>query len=422
MFGAREDQPVKSLHKLSVAGEVLAVLACYRWSGTENQIVRAQAADSYRVIAPMSRPGPSGAGAVVEDAHKFRPDGPIKTLPDLLHHIENGFPIQMPDHPDNLARKKLLTHLLDGTLPPQYQPETAWLFRGIDDRPHMSQRVNDGAEGHPSQLLADFAALGIPSAHLVRSGATSASIAELVRSLQEDFHLEGEIEWKAIALARYRRRRRAGSTAGGERSTSTRSCQPAATRARRRVVPRHSHPPGPRRHLACGRAQPDPVRIITRCHPPSSDEHDRAVAGKPANAGYWAPDWPTPHPNRGDYSQDQLLFGGSTRLGDGSPLGMARPVGRRPSSARGNSPSRHRVVRSLADSSSRRIPSPRILAYSHCLRAVTRDISPEPGPEKGASDEACLPALVPVLLARAGCRGCRDSRSISSGSPPGSIV
>jgi hypothetical protein len=187
----------------ALAAAVLGTLACFECSdGRINSFVREEPV-AIALLEPDPNRGRPEAGWWLRLTQKFRQREPVKSLPDLMHHIGNAFSIQMPDRPDEITRSRLLTSLLDGALPPLYQPTTTWLFRGIDGRPHMSQRVDAGAEGHSGQLLTEFAALGIPSSRVVKSGAASAPIAELVRSLREDFHLEGEIEWKTIALARY---------------------------------------------------------------------------------------------------------------------------------------------------------------------------------------------------------------------------
>jgi hypothetical protein len=370
---------VKNLHKLSVAGAVLAVLACYRWSGAKIKSFVLERPIPIALSHPCPDLGHPEPERWLKIAHKFRPDGPIKTLPDLLHHIENGFPIQMPDHPDNLTRKKLLANLLDGTLPPQYQPETAWLFRGIDDRPHMSQRVDDGAEGHPSQLLADFAALGIPSARLVRSGATSASIADLVRSLQEDFHLEGEIEWKAIALARYAPTKASWVNRWGRAFDFD-----AIVVNLLRRVPTEGSCRGT--HILQALVVIWRVDALNPILSGSSRDAIRRrltstigqLRASQRDAGYWAPDWPTPHPNRGDYSQDHLLFSeDQLALVTGHHLewldmlddDLALPEATRQAAIEW-------CVRSLERVTAYSVAK-NLCAYSHCLRAVTRDISPE---------------------------------------------
>jgi len=373
---------VKHVHMLKSSAAVLAVLAvlaCYQWlDGKSNSLVLEQP-----IAIALSHPCPDLGSPEPERwlklAHKFRPAEPIKTLPDLLHHIGNGFLIQMPDHSDNITRMRLLTDLLDGTLSPQYQPKTAWLFRGIDSRPHMSQRVDEGAEGHPSQLLADFAALGIRTSRIVRSGETSVSIAELVRSLKEDFHLEGEIEWKAIALARYAPTKASWVNRWGkafdfdtivsnllQRMPGQGSCRGTHILQALVVIWRVDalNP------ILSGSSR-DAIRrrLATTVVQLQTGQRDE---------GYWAPDWPTPHPNRSDFSQDHLLFSmDQLALVTGHHLEwldmlddkFALPVATHQAALGW-------CVRTLERVTAHSVAE-YLCAYSHCFRAVTRDISPE---------------------------------------------
>jgi len=366
---------MKHLGRLFAGATTLAALLYYSWStATARALVLEKP-----IAIPLLQPFPDLGGSPPERwtrlAGKFRPDQPMASLPDLLHHLGNGYPAQMPEHPDNVTRKMLLGDLLDGTLPDRYQPKTDWLFRGIDDRAHMSQRVDGGAEGHPSQMLAEFAALGVPSSRVVRSGASSASIAELVRSLREDFHLVGEIEWKAMALARYAPTKEPWVNRWG------RSFDFDAI-----VASLLSRSPGQGScngiHVLQALAI---IRRVDAIRPILSGSSRDAIRDRLAATistlragqrpgGYWAPDWTTTHPNSDDYSQDLLMFTqDEMALVTGHHLEWIDLLGE---DLAHDLEFRQAAVdwctRSLEDASPASIARS-FCAYSHCFRAATRD-------------------------------------------------
>jgi hypothetical protein len=314
-----------------------------------------------------------------EIANIFRANKQVETLPDLLHHVGNGFSTAMPDDPDNIARRMLLTGLLDGTLTAQYKPKTPWLFRGIDNRPHVSQGLNPGVEGHPSQILAEFAVLGVPSSRVVRSGTASASIAELVRSLQEDFHLEGQIEWKAIAMARYAPSKAGWINRWGQEFDFDKIVINLLRRAPADGSCRGTH-------LLQALATIWRVDALTSILSESSRDAIRhrlsatieQLRTSQRPEGYWTPDWPASHPNRSDYLRDHLLFSDDQiALVTGHHLewldmvddGFALPEAMHQAAVRWCVRSLERVTaHSVAEN---------FCAYSHCFRAMTRHFSPE---------------------------------------------
>jgi len=94
------------------------------------------------------------------------------------------------------------------------------------------------------------------------------------------------------------------------------------------------------------------------------------------DAGYWAPDWHTPHPNRSDFSQDHLLFtedqlalvtGHHLEWLDMLDDSFALPEAARLAAIGW-------CIRTLERVTVQSI-SKHFCAYSHCFRAVTRSVS-----------------------------------------------
>ncbi len=377
-FSPGKDQEMKNLQRILVIAVILAVFACYRWSNKNNTFVLEQPI-AVAISCRCPDVGHPASARSSEIANKFRCDEHVETLPDLLHHLGNGFSVQMPDHPDDITRGMLLTGLLDATLPTQYKPKTPWLFRGIDGRPHVSQGIDPGVEGHPSQLLAEFAALGIRSSRVVRSGPTSASIAELIRSLQEDFHLEGQIEWKAIALARY-----APSKVGWVNRWGQAFDFDTIVVNLLRRVPTDGSCRGT--HILQTLAT---IWHVDALKPILSESSRDAIRLRLATTigqlrasqrpeGYWAPDWSASHPNRSDYQRDRLLFSeDQIALVTGHHLEWLDMVD--DDFARPDAMQRAAIewcVRSLERVTTQDVAK-NFCAYSHCYRAMTRHSSPE---------------------------------------------
>lgn len=137
-------------------------------------------------------------------ARKFLPDRPVPEVSFLLHHLLNwGLQARFPEAPGALSGPMMISILLSGKSHPLYLPAANLLYRGPDGLPRLAREGEVGSESHPHQILAALAELGVPSHEIIRSGSESASLGELVRAARADFHLHDEIDWTAIALARY---------------------------------------------------------------------------------------------------------------------------------------------------------------------------------------------------------------------------
>ena len=242
-------------------------------------------------------------------SRKMRHDRPFLKLADLLHHVGNGLLVRISDSQATAEHRTLLSELLEGNLSTPYIPTTPWMFRGIDGRPHVCQGGDPGADAHPSQLLSELAAFDIPSSQIVRSGSDQARVMDLVESLREDFHLEGEIEWKAMAVARYAPTNsqwvnRWGHTFDFDLITSAllnkslTDCSCRGTHVLQAIV-------------VLSRVDAS-VPILSQASRDSISDRIKdtikrlQLSQRPS--GYWAPDWASPHPNRLDYERDHLLF------------------------------------------------------------------------------------------------------------------
>lgn len=310
---------------------------------------------------------------------KFRHEQPFTVLADLLHHLGNGIPFREGDHSVKSPREILLEDFLDGNLTEVYQPKTPWLFRGVDGRPHVVQGSEPAAEAHPSQLLAEFASYGVPTSRTIQCGSTSSYVSDLIRSLRDDFHLEGEIEWKAIAMARYAPSPRSWSNRWGksfnfdmivnkllQRPTLTGSCR--GTHALQA--------------LAIIRRVDLSTPILTQSSRAAIIDHLRLTIKQLQSSqrptGYWAPDWPSSHPNTNDYSRDALLFTeGDLALVTGHHLEWLDLLDEELYLP-------HHVYQKavlwcsqLLERTSDKTIYSDFCSYSHCFRAVRRNVSAE---------------------------------------------
>ncbi len=77
------------------------------------------------------------------------------------------------------------------------------LYFDEDHRPHLDRFGDRTYEPHRDQTLATLALLGIPSHFKFRAAPAQATIADLIRIVRDDFHLDDELEWSAVALACY---------------------------------------------------------------------------------------------------------------------------------------------------------------------------------------------------------------------------
>lgn len=230
------------------------------------------------------------------------------SVPDLLHHLSNIQAHSISNRVMTGSGYVLLQSLLDGRSVAEHPFQLSW-FRGIDGRAHFTQSIEPNAEAHPGQLLAYFASFGVPSTRTLKTGQNSAAIGEFVKSLLEDFHLEGELEWKAIALARYAPtskswKNRWGKTydfdriAGAllDRNSFSGSCRGTHVLQALAILYRVDKTKPLFSNLMRNSVR---NRLISTC--------DRLQATQ-RQIGYWGPDWHTPHPNIMDYEADLEIF------------------------------------------------------------------------------------------------------------------
>ncbi len=241
-------------------------------------------------------------------AAKFRPDRPADSLAEMLHHVENRTPVGAFDD-GNRIREELADSFLKGRPHAKYPVESSWLYRDQDGRPRIARYAVGEVEAHPSQILATFAALDVPSNRVVRSGTTSATLAELIEALRDDFNLDGEVEWKTMALLRYAPTRQSWVNRWGR---SFDFDQVAAMLLQLAAGEGSCHGTHVLQTLAVLLRVDATVPVVS----PNTREMIRRylldVVGRleagQRPTGYWAPDWATPHPNRDDYRVDSTLF------------------------------------------------------------------------------------------------------------------
>ena len=147
---------------------------------------------------------------------KFYPNRMIPDVSYLLHHILNwGVDARFTIDTSAVSGRTMLEILTDGRADPLYGPKAPLLYRAHDGRPRLARFGEPGSEGHPYQVLATFAALGLPSSQRIQSGTNSTTIAQLLEAVRSDFHLQGEIEWTTICLACYAPARRSWTNRWG---------------------------------------------------------------------------------------------------------------------------------------------------------------------------------------------------------------
>ncbi len=144
-----------------------------------------------------------------EIVDKFRIDLTDLSVGNLIHYLENSndlasFGKGKKTAPSTIAEMDSLASVLFGekTAPIGFL-EPPLLYFGIDGRPRIDRHGTETFEPHRDQTLATCASLGVPATRMFLSEEGGASIAKLVCSTRADFHLDGELEWTAVALARY---------------------------------------------------------------------------------------------------------------------------------------------------------------------------------------------------------------------------
>jgi len=137
-------------------------------------------------------------------AVKLQPDRPLPQVAHLLHHLETwGSSAAFPGNPAALSGPRMLVGLLQGRTDSPLLPQSPLIYRDSSGRPRLTSSGEEGSETHTNQVLASCAALGLPSRQTLESDGIRTTLAALVERAREDFHLRGETEWSAMALARY---------------------------------------------------------------------------------------------------------------------------------------------------------------------------------------------------------------------------
>jgi hypothetical protein len=194
---------------LGVASVVLAVCLALRLSASGRPVTPAPILTRPVPIAPLwLRDGvASEALSPVRwraISAKLRPDRTLKDIGHLVHQWENGADEEpLSTGSETLTAGMMEGILLDGDAHDLFAVRRPLIHIDAFGRPRISRYGEAGSEAHAHQVLASCAAMGIQSDRLVRAGDASVTIADLVRTARDDFHLKGEVEWTAMALARY---------------------------------------------------------------------------------------------------------------------------------------------------------------------------------------------------------------------------
>jgi hypothetical protein len=310
---------------------------------------------------------------------KFYPNLTIPEVSHLLHHLLNwGANSRFATDTGAISGRTMVEILTDGRTDPHYVPESPLLYRAHDGRPRLARYREPGSEGHPHQVLATFAALGLPGSRRVQSGGDSAAISELLEVVRSDFHLRGEIEWTAVTLACYAPTRRPWTNRWGRTFDFDMIADQLLAR-----------PPG--EGTCSGTHVLYTLTVLLRVdaiHPIVSD----AIRGRirrhltdavglleahQRTSGCWTPDWPQPLAEPGYEAYDDAIFG-EVKLVEATghhlewldilPAELAIDPGAR----------RRALDWSVA--ALERVPAiddQRLCPYSHCFRMVRRYLAPE---------------------------------------------
>jgi hypothetical protein len=135
---------------------------------------------------------------------KFLPLGRMKSVSVLSHHLVNwGMGRTFPGDAGAISGPEMLAILAEGRPHPLFASREPLIYRGFDGRPKVARSGEDGSEAHPNQTLSTLASLGVASGQRLRFAGDETTVAELVKCARADFHVQGEVEWSIIALARY---------------------------------------------------------------------------------------------------------------------------------------------------------------------------------------------------------------------------
>lgn len=314
----------------------------------------------------------------VNAAAKFRPTGKPLQVSEALHYIENEFPNHQ-DRPRQGRYHPMVSTLLDGQATGSLPFAVPWLYRDHLGRAQVSRSNALEGEGHAAQILATLATLGVPLDQVVRAGGCSATVAELVQTLREDFHLDGEVEWKVMALARYAPTAGRWTNRWGQSFSFDEVIEQTLNRRGGALSCHGTHVLQTLAVLVrVDRVQPlwtEPVRDRVLKH-----LRDVAITLRrnQRRDGAWTPDWRIAHPNSQD-QDDDLQFYDATEIAlvTGHHLEwldlLTGIVDLEPAT-------RNAAVAWCLRTTLRVSPADAarsICAYSHCFRVATRDAGPE---------------------------------------------
>jgi len=318
---------------------------------------------------------------------KFYPNRTFPTVSNLLHQLENwGAEAHFPKSSKALSGPEMMSLLFSGTSDPLFHPKSPLFYRDEKGQPRISRFEDKDSESHPYQVLATCAALGMPSARILRAGSESATIAEFVQSLRNDFHLDGEVEWAAIALACYAPTRQAWSNARG-RSFDFRAIAESLL----------SRPFG--RGSCAGIHVLEALTVMLRVDSVhglfSVEVRERIerhlgqaiqrLEAHQRRSGYWAPDWAVALADPSTERFDLDIFPRSRLvLATGHHLEWLQLL---PSEQAISSTVRNRAIKWCISELQKvpTIPAEDFCPYSHCFRLAQRYAAPQnPTPRKGS--------------------------------------
>ena len=200
---------VLSAGVLGLGGMALTAWLAQRTPATLRPLATPMILSSPVPIAPLWSRNRIGAEILSPDrwraiSAKLRPDRSVGDIGELVHHWENwAADSPAPGGSEILTKDAMTGILLDGELNELFAVRRPLIYFDTSRHPRYLRHGENGSEAHPYQVLAACAAMGVTSDRRVSVRGSFATIADLVRTAQDDFHLQGEVEWAAMALARY---------------------------------------------------------------------------------------------------------------------------------------------------------------------------------------------------------------------------
>ncbi len=321
--------------------------------------------------------------AIIEE--KFRPMSTVPGWGYLLHHLENWGPgKRFRSGEGAMDGPAMMGTVIRGEPHALFKPSEALLFLDVDGVTRFSRSTSDSGDGHPNQPLVAFAALGLASDIKLANQGSEVTIGEMVALARSEFHLKNEIEWSAMALARYAPTRRPWENRWGASQSFDRIAEEMLSKPLGQGACGGTHT----LHALCVLLECDRIHGIF-----SAEVRDRALARLreaarllDANArpdGYWTKDWPFGLVESSSWVDD-LAFHSKTEMVQMTghhlewlqiaPEGIAINRDKRRSAILWCA----RALREV-----REIGASGLCPYSHCFRIVSRYLAPRKPDEIG---------------------------------------